>query len=54
MKEKLKVISDDIENYENFSDDEFDIYENHLITNAYAVAKKKVQKKILKEKKFRE
>jgi hypothetical protein len=42
LAEKHKIITEDIEKYENYSDDEFDIFENFKITNAYSTAKKKV------------
>ena len=50
---KLKEVTEDIEKYENLSDDEYYIYENNAVTNAYASAKMKVQQKALREKKWR-
>ncbi len=49
-----KIITKDIEHFENLSDEEFDIFENNIITNAYVSAKLQVQQKALREKKWRD
>jgi hypothetical protein len=38
----MKNITEDIERFENYSDDEYDIYENHVIKNSYVNARQKV------------
>ena len=42
LKLKLNEVTEDIKRYEQLSDDEFDLYENNMITNAYANAKIRV------------
>lgn len=42
LKLKLNEVTEDIKRYEQLSDDEFDLYENNVITNAYANAKIRV------------
>jgi hypothetical protein len=46
-------VTEDIERYEQLSDSEFDLYENNVITNAYASAKMRVHQKAIMEKKQR-
>ncbi len=42
LQSRMKEITQDIERFENYSDDEYDIFENHITKNSYANAKLKV------------
>ena len=49
---RLQDISRDIDGMENYSDDEFDIFQNNAVANAYSAAKKKVKQISLKDEKL--
>jgi hypothetical protein len=42
LNSQMKLITEDIERYENYSDDEYDLYENHVTKISYINAKMKV------------